>query len=91
MKPDYSRIPRQTIKSLEAWIATGRLLGDPFCEAVVMNDLEATIAHADAAHLEAFPQIMLWLRRHAPMGSYGSPAALGTWPKIARPHADSKV
>jgi hypothetical protein len=44
MKPDYSRIPRQTIKTLEAWIAMGRHPDDPFCEAVVMNDLEATIA-----------------------------------------------
>jgi len=23
MKPDYSRIPRHTLKTLEAWIATG--------------------------------------------------------------------
>jgi hypothetical protein len=28
MKPDYNRIPRHTLKSLEAWIATGRHLDD---------------------------------------------------------------
>jgi hypothetical protein len=46
MKPDYSRIPRHTLKTLEAWIATGRHLddddeADAFCLAIVMNDLEA--------------------------------------------------
>jgi hypothetical protein len=28
MKPDYSRIPRHTLKTIEAWIATGRHLDD---------------------------------------------------------------
>jgi hypothetical protein len=96
MKPDYSRIPRHTLKTLEAWIATGRHLdddndADAFCLAIVMNDLEATIAHADEANLEALPQIMHWLRHHAPQDSYGSPAALGAWPRVARVHAGSKV
>ena len=48
MKPDYSRIPRHTLKTLEAWIATGRHLdddndADAFCRAIVMNDLEAAM------------------------------------------------
>jgi hypothetical protein len=30
------------------------------------------------------PQIMHWLQHHAPRGSYGSPAALGAWPRVAR-------
>jgi hypothetical protein len=92
MKCDYSRIPRQTIKTLEAWIATGRHLdddneADAFCEAIVMNDLEAAIEHGDEANLAALPAIMLWLRHHAPRGSYGSPAALADWPRLARMHA----
>jgi len=66
MKCDYSRIPRQTIKTLEA------------------------IAHGDEANLAALPAIMLWLRHHAPRGSYGSPAALADWPRLARMHAGSK-
>ena len=69
MKPDYSRIPRHTHKTLEAWIATGRHLdddndADAFCLAIVMNDLEAAITRADEANLEALPQIMHWLRNH---------------------------
>jgi hypothetical protein len=43
-KPDYSRIQRHTLKTLERWIATGRQLDDDdeddaFCLAVRMNDL----------------------------------------------------
>jgi len=63
MKTDYSRIPRYTLKTLEAWIATGWHIDDDdeaeaFCLAVLMNDLEAAIAHADEANLGALPQIM---------------------------------
>jgi len=91
MKPDYSRIPPHTLKTLQAWIASGRHMDDPFCQAVVMNDLEATIAHADEANFQALPQILLWLRHHAPLGSYGSPAALSNWPKLARLHTGRKA
>jgi hypothetical protein len=46
MRINYSRIPRHTLKTLKAWIATGRHLDDDndtdaFCLAIVMNDLEA--------------------------------------------------
>jgi len=56
-----------------------------------MNDLEAAIARADEANLEALPQTMHWLQHHAPRGSWGSPGALHNWPRIARAHAGSRV
>ena len=87
---------RALLITLQAWIATGRHLdddneADAFCLAVLMNDLSAALTHADAANFQALPQILLWLEHHAPRGSYGSPAALGAWPRIARVHAGSKV
>jgi hypothetical protein len=53
--PDYSRIPRHTLKTLERWIATGRYLDDDddanaFLLAVLMHDLEAAIMRADEAN-----------------------------------------
>jgi hypothetical protein len=92
MKPDYSRIPTHTLKTLEAWIATGRHLDDDddanaFCLALLMNDLEAVIARADKANLEALPATLHWLRSHAPRLSWGSPSALGAWPRLARAYA----
>jgi hypothetical protein len=89
--PDYSRIPRHTLKALEKWVHMGRLDDDVFCQAVLMNDLQAAVAHADEANLAALPQILHWLEHHAPLGSYGSPAALGAWPRVARVHAGSRV
>ena len=91
MRINYSRIPRHTLKTLQAWIATGRHIDDDdeaeaFCLAIVMNDLEAAIARADDANLAALPDILHWLEL-----AYGSPAALGSWPRVARVHAGSKV
>jgi hypothetical protein len=83
VEPDYSRIPAESLRTLRAWIATGRARNnddnatEAFVQAVVMNDLEAAVARADQAHVAAFPEIMHWLRQHAPRGGYGSPAALG--------------
>jgi hypothetical protein len=96
MKPDYHRIPTHTLKTLEKWIATGRQLDDDddanaFCLALLMNDLGAAVAHADEANLAALRQIVAWLENHAPLGSWGTPGALGSWPRIARVHAGSKV
>ena len=96
MKPNYSRIPRHTLKTLQAWIATGRHIdddneADAFCLAVLMNDLEAAITRAVEANLAALPAIVDWLEHHAPRLSYGSPAALGAWPRIARLNIGSKL
>jgi hypothetical protein len=95
LKPDYHRIPSDTLKTLEKWVHMGRLDDgnetDVFCQALLMNDLAAAVARADEANLAALRQILLWLEHHAPLGSWGSPGALGSWPKIARVAAGSKV
>jgi hypothetical protein len=70
---DESRLqphPRDTLKTLRTWIATGRHIdddneADAFCLAVLMNDLEAAIARADDANLAALPAILDWLQRAA--------------------------
>jgi hypothetical protein len=90
--PDYIHIPGHTLKILQRWIATGRLDGDNgFCAGIITNDLEMAIARAGDDNLTALPQILDWLQHHAPRGSYGSPATIGSWPRIARAAAGSKV
>jgi len=92
MKPDYHRIPRHTLRTLEAWIATGRLDDDGgFHQGLLMNDLVAVIERAEAVHLQALPAICHLLRHHAPRGSYGSPGAIAAWPRVARVAAGSKI
>jgi hypothetical protein len=96
MKADYNVIPRRTLEKLEKWIAAGVQLddddaGNSFIMAILMNDLSAAIARADEGNLRALPQIMRWLETHAPPPAWGSPAALGSWPRLARAAAGSKV
>jgi hypothetical protein len=95
MKPNYSRIPARTLATLQTWIRTGGYIadeaeGDGFCLALLMNDLSAAVARADAANLAALPATLDWLERHAPRLAWGSPAAVGAWPRIARAQAGSK-
>ena len=49
--------------------------------------MAGAFARADRAHVAALPAILHWLEHHAPRLAYGSPAALGAWPRIARAHA----
>ena len=76
---DYRRIPETTIETLTAWIESGRPMGS-FCEAVVTNDLREACRRADEGNARALVEIVAWLHNHAPIGSWGSPAALKTWP-----------
>jgi hypothetical protein len=92
VEPNYSHIPAETLRTLRVWIATGRVLDDDnpteaFIQAVLMNDLAAAFARADRAHVAALPAILHWLEHHAPRLAYGSPVALGAWPRTARAYA----
>jgi hypothetical protein len=96
MKADYARIPPATLRRLRKWIAVGVQLdddddADSFVMAVLSNDLSAAVSRADPPNLAALPAILDWLQHHGPRGSYGSPSALGVWPKLARMHAGSRI
>jgi hypothetical protein len=78
---DYSKIPESTIEALTAWIEQGRPMGH-FCAAVVSNDLREACARADDRNRAALWEIVAWLHNHAPIASWGSPAALKRWPDM---------
>jgi hypothetical protein len=89
---NYNRIPTRTLATLQSWIRTGNYIddddeGSAFAMAVLMNDLAAAVARADQANLAALPAILDWLEHHAPRLAWGSAAALGAWPRIARVYA----
>lgn len=86
---DYSRIPESTIETLTAWITSARPMGS-FCEAVVSNDLREACARADRFNARALFEIVTWLYNNAPIGSWGSPAALKRWPERFRPARGGK-
>jgi len=79
--PDYSRIPEATMDTLLHWIAQARPMGS-FCEAVVSNDLREAMGRADEPNRAALYETVSWLYNNAPIGCWGSPAALRSWPHI---------
>jgi hypothetical protein len=96
MKADYSRIPPATLQKLQKWITLGVQLDDDddsigFVMAVLMNDLAGAVARADPADLAALPMTVRWLECHAPPLAWGSAAALGAWPRLARRQAGSRI
>ena len=77
---DYNKIPYSTRETLDAWIRTGRPMGG-FCEAVVSNDLREAFGRADENNRAAMYEIVAYLYNTAPIGSWGRPDCLKSWPK----------
>jgi len=82
---DYSKIPERTLESLDAWIKSGRPLGQ-FSAAVVRNDLFEAVARADEENLRALPEIVAYLINKAPALAIG-PKALERWPLVLKERA----
>ena len=76
-------IPESTLETLQAWIKTGRPMGD-FCDAVVSNNLQEAFARADEHNIRAMFHTVCWMYNNAPRGSWGSPKCLKEWPKKLR-------
>jgi hypothetical protein len=79
MTTDYSKIPYDTMETLEAWVKTGRPMGS-FCQAVVSNDLKESVIRADDMNRQALPLIVMWLYWEAPSACWGSPEKMKAWP-----------
>ena len=78
MKPDYSKIPEDTLADLRRYIEHGVPLGGCL-EAIVSNNLYAAFSRADDAHIEAMFHIVAWLHNVAPSVSWGSPGVYSEW------------
>ena len=76
---EYEKVPAHVLEELEQWVTRPGTQISGFVEAVLMGDIYMMATRATDAELLALPQIVKWLRRRAPDGSYGSPAALHTW------------
>ena len=53
--------------------------GGSFLEAVLSNDLRASVENADDVNVHRIPVYIAYLYNHAPIGSYGSPEAYKKW------------
>lgn len=64
--------------NLERWFEHGISPGH-FLTAVLCNDLRQAVALADDENIRVLPEIVTWIRDHAPLASWGSPAAVNHW------------
>lgn len=75
---DISRIPYETIASLERYLKDHVPTGD-FLKAVLSNDLINAIHRADMFNLPALVDIVKYLYNDFPGNCWGSPEAYKNW------------
>ena len=73
-------IPHHTQETFENYFNHAYEPGG-FCMAVLCNDLHGAVRRADHINRKCLPDIMMWLERNAPYGSYGKPELVYTWLK----------
>jgi hypothetical protein len=77
---DWSRIPNHCRDGLKAFIEQGRPTGS-FLYAVLSNDLELAVGHADDVNKFRLADYINFLRSCAPTNCWGSPEKVDAWNK----------
>ena len=73
-----TRIPAHLHMGIIRWIFDGIKPGSFLC-AVFSNQLVQSVLLADYLSAPAIPDIVWWLSREAPVGSYGESSVLTDW------------
>jgi len=66
--PSYPTIPVPGRMMLIRWVLYGTSGGD-FCDALVSNNLQGAVGHADTRYLAVLPAMVRWLYNRAPAQS----------------------
>lgn len=77
---DYNNIPQYTRESLERYVKEGIPPGD-FLRAVLANDLQKAVSHADNENTGAIVALAVWIYNRAPSSCWGSKDAVSNWIK----------
>ena len=75
---DYAAIPPHMQEALRRYIVQGIRPGQ-FLSAVLSNNLERAVGHADAENLPLLKLYVQWLYNVAPSTCWGSMAAMEAW------------
>ena len=76
-------IPDYMMGGLERWIEHGIEPGH-FLIAVLSNDLKEAVGRADDENIANLPAYMGYLYNEAPIGSWGNPSVMRTWPALLK-------
>ena len=82
-----SGIPDYMQHHVAAYMETGRPVGD-FLSAVINNDLNRAVAHADANNIRALPEYVRFFFNHCPVGSWGHENATSEWREKIREYEE---
>ena len=77
---DPSNIPAQMMAALNAYIETGRPVGQ-FLQAVISNNLKDAVGRADDTNIALIPAYVIYLYNEAPAFCWGSPERYEEWLK----------
>jgi hypothetical protein len=75
---DESGVPRSLHAGLTEYIAARRPVGS-FLTAVLSNDLQDAVIHADPMNRRLLPEIVLFLVHYVPGTCWGSPETVARW------------
>lgn len=71
-------IPARMLRLMEDWVAHATPPGD-FLMAVINNDLQRAVIHADAANVSCIPVFVAWFYNEAPGLCWGSEEKAANW------------
>lgn len=76
---NYPEVPDYTLQGLDRWAKEGSPRPGDFITAVITNDLEDAVAHADGNNKPVIHRIVQYLWSELPSGCYGSKEAVDRW------------
>lgn len=77
---DYTKIPDYTLEAINAYVLTGRYVGD-FLTAVICNNLSEAVARADDQNLANIRHIVGYFYNKCPGHCWGSKEKMNEWIK----------
>ena len=75
---DYSKLPEHLQDTMQRYVEHG-IEGGHFLKAVLSNDLQGAVNHADSTNIKLLPDIIKWLYNEVPLGCWGSTEKVENW------------
>ncbi len=77
-EPNWSLIPEHMHEGIRTYVEQARPPGD-FLRALLSNDLQRTLRHADSENLAALGDWLMFVWNYVPSNCWGSPEIVAKW------------
>jgi len=75
---NYSKLPEHLQGGMQRYVELG-IDGGHFLRAILSNDLQGAVSHADSTNVNLLPEIVRWLYNEVPQGCWGSKENVDNW------------